>query len=118
MDQRGNQLITSYAIKMKPGIRILDDQPGDGAPVQQGERIRIRCGLSLNRGDHIQSFQEEIVLGNRHLIAGLHYGIEGMRIGGRRRFKASAHLCYGADGVPGKIPPNAALVFDVDLLET
>jgi FK506-binding nuclear protein len=47
----------------------------------------------------------------------LRYGIEGMRVGGRRRFRASPHLSYGEVGVPEMIPSNAVLVFDVKLLE-
>jgi FKBP-type peptidyl-prolyl cis-trans isomerase len=103
---------------MKSGIRIIEDQPGTGPSVVKGDRIRIVYDLFLNRGDPVQSnFETEMVLGDRSVIAGLNYGIEGMRQGGRRRFRASPHLCYREEGVPGTIPADAVLVFDVRLLE-
>jgi FKBP-type peptidyl-prolyl cis-trans isomerase len=51
------------------------------------------------------------------VIAGLEYGVEGMRVGGRRRFRAAPHLCYRDDGVASVIPSNALLVFAVELME-
>ena len=100
----------------KPGIRIIEDRPGTGQPVEKGDRVEINYDLTLHRGDLIQSCQcFDMVLGDRNMIAGLNYGITGMRQGGRRRFKASPHLCYGVSGVPEKIPANAVLVFDVTL---
>lgn len=56
-------------------------------------------------------------LGARVAIAGLEYGVEGMRVGGRRRIKVPPHLGYREQGIAGKIPPNAILFFDVELLE-
>lgn len=101
----------------KPGIRIIDDQPGTGQPAEKGDTIEVIYELALNRGELVQSRQRyEMVLGDRNVIAGLNYGIEGMRQGGRRKFKASPHLCYGDSGVPEKIPVSAVLVFDVTLL--
>ncbi|MCH8978367.1 MAG: FKBP-type peptidyl-prolyl cis-trans isomerase [Armatimonadetes bacterium] len=101
---------------MKPGIKILDEDIGTGEAVQVGDIIEIEYDLYLNRGDIVQSnFRCKMTLGDRSFIAGLNYGIEGMRVGGRRRFKAGSHLCYGAAGVSG-IPANAVLIFDVQLL--
>jgi FKBP-type peptidyl-prolyl cis-trans isomerase len=51
------------------------------------------------------------------VIAGLEYGIEGMRVGGRRRLRVPPHLGYRDKGMSGKIPPNALLFFEVELLE-
>ncbi len=74
---------------MKPGIRILEDIVGSGDEVKTGDRIEIQYDLYLNHGDLIQSgVQYQAVLGDRNTIAGLNYGIEGMRFGGRRKFKA------------------------------
>jgi hypothetical protein len=50
-------------------------------------------------------------------MAGLRYGIEGMRVGGKRTITISSHLAYGEVGVPDKIPPNAMLRCEVELLE-
>jgi FKBP-type peptidyl-prolyl cis-trans isomerase len=71
----------------------------------------------LNRGEPFQRDEvAEFVLGKRQVIAGLEYGVEGMRVGGRRTFQAAPHPCYRGDGVPGVIPANALLTFDVELL--
>ena len=55
-------------------------------------------------------------VGERNTIAGLSRGVEGMRVGGRRRLRVGPHLTYRKPGVPGLIPPNAKLVFEVELL--
>ena len=100
----------------KPGIRVIEDQPGTGPPAERGDTIEVTYGLTLNRGDVVQPGQRlAMVLGDRSVIAGLNYGIEGMRQGGRRKFRAGPHLCYGDDGIPGTIPANAVLIFDVTL---
>jgi FKBP-type peptidyl-prolyl cis-trans isomerase len=103
---------------VKPGIDIESDEPGQGKVAERGKTVVIRYDGFLHRGD---AFQEnhvaELVLGKRRVIAGLEYGIEGMRVGGRRRFRAAPHLCYRDEGVPGVIPPNALLIFAVDLME-
>jgi FKBP-type peptidyl-prolyl cis-trans isomerase len=55
-------------------------------------------------------------VGERRTIAGLSWGVEGMHVGGRRRLHVGPHLAYRDKGVPGVIPPNAKLMFEVELL--
>ncbi len=105
------------AITMKPGIKIIEDTIGDGAPEKSGDSIKIEYDLFLNKGEKIKSDVCNMVLGDRNMIAGFNYGIEGMKVGGIRKFKASPHLCYGDEGVIDKIPPIAVLIFVVHLLE-
>ena len=57
-----------------------------------------------------------LTLHRGRLISGLFYGIEGMRVGGKRRLKISPHLAYGKDGT-GTIPGNAALIIEVTILD-
>jgi FKBP-type peptidyl-prolyl cis-trans isomerase len=104
---------------MRPGIKVLEETTGTGDVVQRGDISEIEYDLYLNRGDLIQSkFRCQMMLGDRNTIAGLNYGIEGLRVGGRRKFKASPPLCYRDVGVPpAHIPANAVLVFDVQLLK-
>ncbi len=73
--------------------------------------------MQLNQGDIVLS--ERIIdvdLSRRETIAGVRYGIEGMRVGGHRTFIVPPHLGYREKGVIGKIPPNAALRCEVTLL--
>jgi FKBP-type peptidyl-prolyl cis-trans isomerase len=65
-------------------------------------------------------FQRDVVIsfavGERNIIAGLSHGVEGMRVGGRRRLRVGPHIVYRDRGVPAIVPPNAKLTFDVELL--
>ena len=103
---------------MRKGIEIEELRLGDGMTAERGTTATIRYTGFLNRGDQ---FQENITctfrVGSREVIPGLSYGVEGMRVGGLRRVRVSPHLAYGVTGVPGLIPANAVLTFEVELLE-
>jgi FKBP-type peptidyl-prolyl cis-trans isomerase len=98
-------------------IEILIDEPGDGTPAVRGSRLQVYFQGQLRRGDPLQeSHVTTFTLGAREVIAGLEYGVEGMRVGGRRRVRVPPHLAYGNRGVPGRVPKNALLVLDLELL--
>lgn len=101
----------------KSGIKILAETPGTGPELKKGDRVRIRYDIQLNRGDFLVRDQETVLtIGDREFIAGFLYGLEGMRAGGERRFKASPHLCY-RDKELASIPKNAVLVVEVRQVE-
>ena len=106
-----------YTVVVLSGLRIEELQIGDGAVASRGARVTVRYSGFLNRGE---PFQTDVVttfaVGGRNTIAGLSWGVEGMRVGGRRRLRVGPHLAYRDKGVPGLIPPNAKLVFEVELL--
>lgn len=102
---------------MAARIDFEDLRIGIGELVERKSRVRVRYDLFLHRGEQIQRDVElTIDLATREVIAGLRYGLEGMRVGGRRRIVVPPHLGYGERGVTC-VPPNALLVFEVELLD-
>ena len=79
----------------------------EAAPDQKGERF----DSSRDRADPL-----DFMLGVGHVIQGWDQGVEGMKVGGQRTLIIPSHLGYGAQGAGGVIPPDATLVFDVELL--
>lgn len=97
----------------KSGVKILSETIGSGPELKMGDRVRLRYDIQLSRGDFLVQDQEAVyTVGARDFVAGFRYGMEGLRSGGTRRFRASPHLCYGGISL-GSIPANAALIFDI-----
>ena len=100
---------------------IAELVPGTGAVAKAGQRVSVHYTGWLTDGkkfdsslDRKQPFQ--FVLGRGQVIAGWDKGVEGMAVGGKRKLTVPPEMGYGAKGFPGAIPPNATLVFDVELL--
>jgi len=97
---------------------------GTGATARSGDQIRVNyVGVSFKTGKEFDSsFRAgqpfEFQLGGGMVIPGWDQGIEGMRVGGRRKLVIPPDLAYGAEGSPPAIGPNETLVFVVDLLAT
>jgi FKBP-type peptidyl-prolyl cis-trans isomerase len=105
---------------MAKGIEILDVSIGTGEEVLAGTTVVLNLRMFLRQGEEVFVYPEprvRIDLKGRHCIAGVRKGIIGMRVGGVRNITISPHLAFGADGVPGKVPPNALLRCEVELLE-
>ena len=92
---------------------------GNGLVATREYKARVSLTITLHRGDAVRQVSDEwIDLGRRETIAGVRYGIEGMRLGGRRRIVVPPHLAYGGTGVPSAaIPPHAILICEVELHE-
>lgn len=103
---------------MVSGIKIQERVIGTGPVAETGRVVTIRYNLTLNKGEIIQEGQAvTFTIGKRRMIAGLEYGVQGMRVGGRRIIRVSPHLGYRDVGVPDAVPANAVLVFELELLE-
>lgn len=104
------------------GLKIEDLQPGQGKEVKSGDTIKIHYLGTLTNGtkfdssyDRGQPFQTQIGVGQ--VIKGWDEGVVGMKVGGKRRLTIPPELGYGAQGAGSSIPPNATLIFEVELVE-
>lgn len=119
---------------MRPGIEIIEDQPGAGEPVQRQHVYQLRLKMWLNKGapirwerpwglvdrarleDDGETLVTDLRIDRENLFAGLFQGIDGMCIGGRRKLKISPHLAYGESGIPGRVPSQAVIVAEIEFL--
>jgi hypothetical protein len=107
---------------MAKGVEIRDLTAGTGDEATKESIVVANVREFLRRGDEVSrsplfGTKMLIDLGRRESIAGLRYGIPGMRVGGTREIVISPHLAYGEVGIPGRIPANALLRCEVELLE-
>lgn len=106
-----------------PGGLIIEDLAlGRGAVAEHGDDIVVHYVGKLLDGQQFDSSRSrrdplDFALGAGDVIKGLDQGVQGMRVGGVRKLTIPAELAYGEQGCGGVIPPNATLVFDVELLE-
>ncbi len=103
------------------GLRYIDEQMGDGAPVHKGQTVSVHYTGWLTNGSKFDSSRDRgqpfaFPLGAGRVIKGWDEGVATMRIGGKRRLIIPPPLGYGAQGAGASIPPNSTLLFDVELL--
>lgn len=103
------------------GLVIEELIVGEGAEACVGQIVSVHYTGWLTDGSKFDSSKDrnepfEFPLGGRHVIAGWDEGVQGMKIGGTRKLTIPPALGYGARGAGGVIPPNATLVFEVELL--
>ena len=104
------------------GLLIEEIRVGSGDTAVSGQFVSVHYTGWLTDGTKFDSSKDrdepfEFPLGQRTVIAGWDEGVQGMRVGGVRKLTIPPHLGYGARGAGGVIPPNATLVFEVELLE-
>ena len=102
-------------------LQSEDIQVGTGAEAVAGKRVSVHYTGTLTNGSKFDSSRDrgkpfQFVLGGGQVIKGWDEGVAGMKIGGSRTLLIPADLGYGARGAGGVIPPNASLLFEVQLL--
>jgi FKBP-type peptidyl-prolyl cis-trans isomerase len=102
------------------GLQYWEIKVGAGAKAIPGETVRVHYIGWLTNGKKFDASLDRpfsFDLGTGHVIKGWDEGVEGMRVGGKRQLRIPPDLAYGAGGTPGgPIPPNATLIFDVELV--
>lgn len=105
------------------GLQVIDIEVGEGEAAEAGRTVSVhytgwleadgtKFDSSLDRGSPFS-----FTLGTGQVIPGWDEGLVGMRAGGKRRLIIPPELAYGEQGYPPSIPPNATLVFDIELLD-
>ena len=103
------------------GLKYTDIETGAGATAQAGQKASVRYTGWLKNGRKFDSSVDrnepfEFTLGAGMVIKGWDEGVAGMKVGGKRKLEIPPALGYGVRGAGAVIPPNAELVFEVELL--
>jgi FKBP-type peptidyl-prolyl cis-trans isomerase len=119
--QGGPPPVSGEPLTTPSGLQYIDVVVGTGAQAQSGQQVNVHYTGWLTDGKKFDSSHDRndpftFVLGRGQVIKGWDLGVAGMRVGSQRRLIIPSHLGYGAQGAGGVIPPNATLIFDVELL--
>jgi peptidylprolyl isomerase len=104
-------------------LQIEDLVTGDGAEATAGQHVHVHyVGVSWSSGEQFDASWDrgstfDFGLGAGQVIPGWDQGVQGMKVGGRRRLTIPPHLAYGSRGAGGVIGPDETLVFVVDLVD-
>jgi FKBP-type peptidyl-prolyl cis-trans isomerase FkpA len=103
------------------GLKYEDIEAGNGQTARSGQKAKVHYTGWLTNGQKFDSSKDrndpfEFTLGAGQVIKGWDEGVAGMKIGGKRRLTIPPNLGYGTRGAGGVIPPNAELIFEVELL--
>jgi len=116
----GPTKVTGDGTKTSSGLQYWDIKVGTGKVAERGNTVKVHYTGWLTNGKKFDSsvggapFQFRI--GAHQVIQGWEEGVTAMKVGGKRQLRIPPDLAYGKEGYPGAVPPNATLVFDIQLL--
>ena len=118
----GPTKVTGEPTKTASGLEYWDIKVGTGAVAQSGHQVKVDYTGWLTTGKKFDSSVGtgkpfDFMLGASQVIKGWDEGVVGMKVGGKRQLRIPPDLAYGAKGYPGAIPPDATLIFDVQLVD-
>lgn len=117
----GSESSAGKEITTTSGLQYIDQVVGAGDTATAGQTVSVHYTGWLTDGKKFDSSVDRgqpfsFRLGVGQVIKGWDEGVQGMKIGGKRKLTIPSNLGYGARGAGGLIPPHATLVFDVELL--
>jgi FKBP-type peptidyl-prolyl cis-trans isomerase len=103
-------------------LKVEDLAPGTGEGAKDGDTVVVHYTGTLTNGKKFDSSVDRgkpfpVKLGARRVIPGWEQGLKGMKTGGKRKLTIPPHLAYGPKGAGGVIPPNATLIFEIEMIE-
>jgi len=117
-----NKAKTPKVVILPDGLEYTDLVVGTGAAPEKGQQVTVNYVGTLPNGkqfdasaDHGGTFT--FTIGQGQVIQGWDEGVATMRVGGKRRLVVPPELGYGAQGAGDAIPPNATLIFEIELLK-
>jgi FKBP-type peptidyl-prolyl cis-trans isomerase len=117
----GPTKVTGDGVKTASGLQCWDIKVGTGQEAKKGDHVKVHYTGWLTSGKKFDSSiggkPYEFRIGNGDVIKGWEEGVTGMKVGGKRQLRIPPDLAYGKDGYPGAIPPDATLLFDVQLMD-
>ncbi|MGC2477495.1 MAG: FKBP-type peptidyl-prolyl cis-trans isomerase [Candidatus Sulfotelmatobacter sp.] len=113
--------VTGDGVKTDSGLQYWDIKVGTGAVANDGDRVKVHYTGWFTNGKKFDSTVDanqpySFTLGKGDVIKGWDEGITGMKVGGKRQLRIPPELAYGDAGFKTIVPPNAILIFDVQLL--
>jgi FKBP-type peptidyl-prolyl cis-trans isomerase FkpA len=113
--------VTGDGVKTDSGLQYWDIKVGTGAIANDGDHVKVHYTGWFTNGKKFDSTVDanqpySFTLGKGDVIKGWDEGIAGMKVGGKRQLRIPPELAYGDVGFKTIVPPNATLIFDVQLL--
>ncbi len=114
------ELCAGEPVTTDSGLRYEDIECGEGEAAARGDHVTVHYVGTFEEGEQFDSSRGsepfEFRIGVSGVIEGWHEGVAGMRVGGVRELTIPPQLGYGESGSPPVIPPNATLIFEIELL--